>query len=139
MVGNAVKNCLMIMSQPASKFNLVRFAACEQLRLTEFQLPNSLGVGNTQEGDILDRLFSGRSWPECPWYIVDLDPELVSFVHNDYLVQFLAGYVASGGSALETYYRFSLREQSSHGLTTQLQQSDYAAILTELVASLKDL
>lgn len=66
---------------------------------TEMVLPSDLAVSScAEEADVVERVFAGRRWQLCPWYLFDLDPSLVSAVERCYLVHLAWGYIAAGMS-----------------------------------------
>lgn len=77
-------------------------------------------VGQAQEADVLNRLFCGRPSVDCPWYILDLDPELVSLVPQNGIASYCLGYLASGLKNAEVLDRF-------HDQLKLLTEDDFAA------------
>jgi hypothetical protein len=87
-----------------------------RLSSTEITLPADLTIASTsEEADVVRRAFAGRRWRECPWYLFDLDPSLVSAVERNYTVHLAWGYIASGRNSEEVLNRLADRVEVATG------------------------
>lgn len=73
-------------------------------------LPTDLAVdSSSEEADVVHRVFAGRRWQDCPWYLFDLDPALVSAVEREFTIRLAWGYIAAGKSSEDVLNRLADR------------------------------
>lgn len=81
-----------------------------RLSYTEMTLPTDLAVdSSSEEADVVHRVFAGRRWQDCPWYLFDLDPALVSAVEREFTIRLAWGYIAAGKSSEDVLNRLADR------------------------------